>query len=323
MQMPDYLVSTVENSEIRLPIKIFHDVKQLKPLLNETSWQILQLLSKKPMYPAEIAKKLDLHEQKVYYCIKRLRSAGLLELQKTEEKQGALAKYFASKFDSFAIAPDLQEAVKKKEFSFAREKNKRLSPSIAKFFEPFISQEKLECKIVVGSADPHGEFKARARDNHLAVELSAFLASLANEVKYPLVFLDTMLASLDSENSNLVVVGGPITNKLTNEINKQLPIKFVSNNGHFVIKSTITGKEYSEDAIGIIQKIPHPNFAKKSILLIAGNRNAGTKAAIIALIKHLNEAVKPNLFDKTKQAKVVEGLDLDSDGQIDNVEIKE
>ncbi|MDP2974512.1 MAG: hypothetical protein Q8N60_05665, partial [Candidatus Diapherotrites archaeon] len=63
--MADFLVNTVENSEIRLPVKIFHDVQQLKPLLNATAWQILLLLSKKPMYPAEIAKALNVHEQKV------------------------------------------------------------------------------------------------------------------------------------------------------------------------------------------------------------------------------------------------------------------
>ncbi len=321
--MADFLVSMVENSEIRLPVKIFHDVQQLKPLLNATAWQILLLLSKKPMYPAEIAKALNVHEQKVYYCIKQLRGAGLLELQKTEEKQGALAKYFSSKFDCFAIAPSLEQAARKKEFSFAREKKKELPQSIKQFFEPFITEGRLDCKIVVGSTDPHGEFKARARDTHLAVELAAFLASLANEVSFPLVFLDTMIQSIEDENSNLVIVGGPITNKLSSELNQHLPIRFVSSNGHFVIKSTVTGKEYSEDAIGIIQKIQHPKFAKKSILLIAGNRNSGTKAAIIALIKQLSEAVKPNLFDKTKHAKVVEGLDLDSDGQIDNAEIKE
>lgn len=321
--MADYLVASVENSEVRIPTKIFHDVKQLRPLLNETAWQILQLLGSKPMYPAEIAKKLNIHEQKVYYCIKQLKGAGLVEVQRTEEKQGALAKYFSSKFDSFAVAPNLQQAAKKKEFSFSREKGRSLSPAARQFFEPFISGGRLDCKIIVGSTDPHGAFKARARDTHLAVELAAFLASLADEVNFPLVFLDTMIPSVESENSNMIIVGGPITNKLTGEINSRLPVEFVSSNGHFVIKSTVTGKEYSEDAIGIIQKIQHPRFAKKSILVIAGNRNAGTKAAIIALIKNTAEAVKPNLFDKEKQAKVVEGLDLDGDGQIDNAEIKE
>ncbi|MCX6799074.1 MAG: S-layer protein [Candidatus Diapherotrites archaeon] len=321
--MADYLVSSVGNSEVRIPTKIFHSVEQLKPVLNVTAWQILQLLGSKPMYPAEIAKKLNIHEQKVYYCIKQLRNAGLIEVQKTEERQGALAKYFSSKFDSFAVAPNLQEAGKKKEFSYTRERGKAVPSEVRQFFEPFILNGKLDCKIVVGSTDPHGPFKARARDNHLAVELAAFLASLAEEVNFPLVFLDTMVPSVEAENSNLVIVGGPITNKLTGEINNQLPVRFFSSNGHFVIKSTITGKEYSEDAVGIIEKIQHPRFAKKSILLIAGNRNAGTKAAIIALIKNLKETIKPNLFDKGKSAKVVEGLDLDGDGQIDNAEIKE
>ena len=65
------------------------------------------------------------------------------------------------------------------------------------------------------------------------------------------------------------------------------------------------------------------NFKNKFILLVAGNRNAGTKAAITALAKHVHDILKPNLFNQSFQAKVVEGADLDGDGQIDDVEIKE
>jgi len=44
---------------------------------------------------------------------------------------------------------------------------------------------------------------------------------------------------------------------------------------------------------------------------------------IVALVKKFDEIMKPNLFDESKTAKVVEGLDLDGDGNIDDVEIKE
>ncbi|MDO8627278.1 MAG: helix-turn-helix domain-containing protein, partial [Candidatus Diapherotrites archaeon] len=78
-------------------------VKGLKPLLNENCWQILKLLAVKPSYPAQIAKQLNLHEQRVYYFIKLLRKAGLVEIDKTLEIQGALAKYFRPSFQAISF----------------------------------------------------------------------------------------------------------------------------------------------------------------------------------------------------------------------------
>lgn len=312
----------LEGRTVSLPTKVFQDVKRLKPLLNENCWQIVGLLSKQAMYPAEIAKKLNLHEQKVYYYIKQLKNAGLIEVVKTEELHGALAKYYAANFKSLALVPSLDNLKSNKEFSFSA-RSKGLSPELEEFLAPFIGQGKFNAKIVLGSPDPHGQFKARARDNHLAVELAAFFGSLCSQLDFPLIYLDTMIASLKEENSNLILVGGPITNRLTQEVNDLLPIKFVPFGGHFKVKSEASGQEYTDDAIGVIQKIPHPNFKNKFILLVAGNRNAGTKAAITALAKHVHDIIKPNLFNKSFQAKVVEGADLDGDGQIDEVEIKE
>ena len=59
------------------------------------------------------------------------------------------------------------------------------------------------------------------------------------------------------------------------------------------------------------------------ILHIAGLRNSGTKAAILAFLKHFNEVKKGNLYDYTFESHVVEGLDLDSDGIVDDVEFLE
>ncbi|MDR0492789.1 MAG: winged helix-turn-helix domain-containing protein, partial [Nitrososphaerota archaeon] len=45
---------------------------QLKTILGSLSWKILTILSKKEMYPLEIAKQLGMHEQKIYYHIRKL-----------------------------------------------------------------------------------------------------------------------------------------------------------------------------------------------------------------------------------------------------------
>ncbi len=44
---------------------------------------------------------------------------------------------------------------------------------------------------------------------------------------------------------------------------------------------------------------------------------------MIAFIKHFNEIIKGNKNDPKIMAKVVEGVDLDSDGIVDDVEFLE
>ena len=299
--------------------KIFDDPEKLKPLLSKTGWKIFQLLNEKAYYSAEIAKKLGLHEQKVYYYINQLKKNNLIEVERTEEKFGALAKYFKAKFNAFSLIAGEE---KRKEFEVSG-KEKKLDKKLEEFFSPFIEKGKFNAKIVVGSPDPHGSFKARARDAFLAVELSAFFGSLSKELRYPIVFLDTEIDSLKNENSNLIVIGGILTNTLTKTVNSKLNAGFIPFGGRWIIQSKASKKEFNEDAVGFIEVIRHPFFARKKIMVIAGNRNAGTKAAIIALVRHSNEIAKPNFFNEKLQSKIVEGIDLDGDGKIDNAEIKE
>lgn len=323
--MDSFLEINESGKSKRIKTKVFEDVSSIKPLINENSWKILQLLHKKPMYPAQIAKTLKLPEQKVYYYIKQLRNASLIEVSKTEELQGALAKYYTARFDSFALLPSFENIPEEKHSIKSKAMARELSPEIKEFFSPFITNSVLDTKIIVGSPDPHGKFKARARDSHFAADLTAFLSSLASEINFPLIFLDTSISSLETENSNLIIVGGPITNKLTQELNdsNKLPIQFIPFGGRWIMKSIASGKEYTEDSLGVIQKIPHPFFPGKSILLIAGNRSVGTRAAILSLIKNLDEIIKPNQFSKEIHARIMEGLDIDGDGLIDDIEIKE
>ena len=72
-----------------------------------------------------------------------------------------------------------------------------------------------------------------------------------------------------------------------------------------------------------IVKAKNPFNPEKSILLLAGRRYSGTRAAIIAFLKNFKEIAKGNIHDKNVYAKVVEGTDLDSDGIVDNVEFRE
>ncbi len=73
----------------------------------------------------------------------------------------------------------------------------------------------------------------------------------------------------------------------------------------------------------MIVKAVNPFNKDKRILVIAGKRFSGTRAAIIAFLKHFNEIVTGNKFNNNINARVVEGLDIDSDGIVDEVEFLE
>src|SRR3972149_9084151 len=88
------LVQEEGNSQKVKEISIMHDARNLKLILGKLSWQILTLLSKEAMYPLEIARRLGVHEQKVYYHIRKLAASGAITVEREEKKKGATAKYY-------------------------------------------------------------------------------------------------------------------------------------------------------------------------------------------------------------------------------------
>ena len=87
--------------------------------------------------------------------------------------------------------------------------------------------------------------------------------------------------------------------------------------------SSISNKTYHTDETGVIIKIKNPFNDKKQILLLAGKRYAGTKAVIISFLRYFDEVCKGNKYNNKVYAKVIEGIDLDSDGIVDDVSILE
>jgi hypothetical protein len=60
------LLQDHDNKQEAKEISILSDSQKLKMMLGSLSWKILTILSKKEMYPLEIAKQLGMHEQKIY-----------------------------------------------------------------------------------------------------------------------------------------------------------------------------------------------------------------------------------------------------------------
>jgi len=301
-------------------ITIFEDPEILRSVLSKLSWKILQLLSEKEMYPMEVARKLNVHEQKVYYHIRKLTKAGVIKVVREEEKKGAVAKYYKASFPAMGVElPFGYQRINRFPVTNIDEKMKR-------FLSPLIKDGTFDGKIVVGSPDPHGPFKARARDGHYAAYLTLFLGQLVDLPEDFPIKLDVDVKVEKEESNNLILVGGPGTNLITQEFNEFLPICFnmmPSEHGFLLggMVSEKTQKVYTADNIGLIARIANPWNRNKSVIVLAGNKAVGTKACVLALTKFWKKTLKN--FGDEKFAVVIQGFDLDGDGKVDSIEVLE
>ena len=302
-------------------ISMLDDSQKLKMILGSLSWKILTLLAKKEMYPLEIARQLGMHEQKVYYHTRKLAKAGAITVVREEKKKGATAKYYKTVSQAFGI-----------EFPSGYKPIQNLctlsiDSQLQAFFKEFIKDGVFDGKIVVGSPQPHGPFKTSARDGHYAAHLSLFLGQLA---KMPIEFavkLDVDVKVEKEEKNNLILVGGPGTNLLTQEINEYLPIKFIMHSSEqgFLLGGLSSKKSmqiYTSDVSGLIAKIVNPWDKNKRIVVLAGNKAVGTKACVLALTNFWKKTLQ-KYKDENTFAVVIQGFDLDGDGKVDSIEVSE
>lgn len=258
--------------------------------------RIMKAIAAEPKYPKQMARELRVHEQRVYYHIKQLEKKGYIRVARKEEKGGALAKFYSLSSPAFFVRFG--------EFQDARRMPR--STNIA----PFIVDGKLDAKIIVGSPEPHGPERARSRDISFAVDLALFLGTFLTKTEKPAVIEDKNVHAHDL-NENLIIIGGPITNKVTKMVNDKLAVRFGKN------KNIVAGKRiYKHDECGFIVKADSPFREGKKIMVIAGKRYSGTKAAVLAFMRHFDGIEKKN-------CTVVEGLDNDGDGEVDDVRILE
>ncbi len=302
-------------------INLQTDPQKLKAMLGDLSWKILSMLSKKEMYPLEIAKQLGMHEQKVYYHIRKLVKAGAIKVEREEKKKGATAKYYKTVSSAFGI-----------EFPHGYKPIESLcllgiSDGLQEFFKEFIDNGTFNGKIVVGSPQAHGPFKTSARDGHYAAHLALFLGQFAKLPSEFAVKLDVDVKAEKEDKNNLILVGGPGTNLLTQEVNEYLPIKFImqsSEQGFLLggLSSKKTDRVYTSDLSGLVAKIVNPWDKTKRIIVLAGNKAVGTKACVIALTNFWKTTLAKYQGEDTF-AVVISGFDLDGDGKVDSIEVRE
>ena len=278
-------------------------------LNTDLSVKILEELAKKPSCAMDIARKLKEHEQKIYYHLRRLEKAGVIKIIRTEERAGALAKIFS------VSSPFISVKIFDGEYLV----DAKTRPKEIEFFRPFVDRGRLDATIVIGSPDPHGKYGAQSSDGGAAIDLGLFLGSFLSHA-VPNYKLDTEINEKDLKK-NLILIGGPKANILIDKINEKLPIYFDPKH-EFNVVSTFSKSVYSDDNIGIIVRIKNPFAKDKEILVLSGRRFKGTRAAILALVKYIR---KIEIGNKSNEgiARIVQGIDRDADGRIDDVEFLE
>lgn len=304
------VIDNIRESTVSLPAKVIDDT-QIKSISSALALKILKELAKKPSYPMRLSKKLKVHEQKIYYHIRKMEKSGIIEVIRKEEVHGTSANVYAPVSPSLVIT-----LVRMKSGPVIQ----RMSDDSKKFLEPLIKSGLFDGTIVIGSPDPHGPFMSRSRDGYYGVDLGLFLGTFLNNVSELHVRLDTEVRSEDLQK-NLLLLGGPAVNMITAKINSKLPVYFDQKN-NWCIHSSISKKIYYEESCGLICKLKNPFNKKKQMIILAGKRHAGSRAITIAFLKYYSEIIKGNNYDKSP-CKIVQGLDKDSDGIVDDVRFLE
>ncbi len=316
------LLTEEGNKQKAKEIAILQNPQDLKMILGNLSWRILTILSQKPMYPLEIARQTGIHEQKIYYHIRKLEHSGAIAIQRVEKKKGATAKYYETVSQAFGV-----------EFIGGYKPMHRpsllaISQKVQDFFKEFNDPDgAFDGKIVVGSPTPHGPFKTSARDGHYAARLTFFLGQFLKMPKDFSIKLDVDVKAEKEEKNNLILVGGPGTNLITQDLNDFLPSHFSmqSNQQGFLFGGLVsqkTGVVYTADVAGLVAKIQNPWDKTKSIIVLAGNKEVGTKACVLSLTNFWGKTLQ-NYHEGSNFAAVIQGFDLDGDGKVDSVEVAE
>ena len=310
-----YLLLKERRNDRLLPARILSDPKTAQLILQPMRWRILGELVNEGKCAKDLAQTFRTSEQVICYHLRELERAGLVSLEKTVKKRGATAKYYRAEEKAVAIVPRSSGKAN------LVEAGQVLSEPSAKILEPFISRGHFDGHIVLGSPDAHGIFSSRARCGDRATDLALFIGSLLPITRESVVRLDTELPEQDL-GRNLVVVGGPRVNTVTLTLNEFLPITYELT-GHNMMISRLSGRSYAGEEEGAIQLIVNPNNQQNKALVIAGNSYLGTRAAVLGFIKYTDEVARGNTSNRSVISRVVTGIDLNSDGLVDDVQFLE
>ncbi len=283
-------------------------------LSSSLAWRILQELARAPDYPNALASRLKIHEQKVYYHVRRLEAAGFLKVVREEAKRGASARVLAPTAEAFAVL--LKSHASPVPFTALPR-----GGVVARFLEEFSREGRFEGAIVVGSPYPHGPFLTTARDSPYAVQLGFFLGRLFTAPKGLVTRLDTEVKAAGPGRENMILVGGPVANIITMDLNPHLAVDFDWKEA-WRVESSRTRRSYVEEDVGLVAKVRSPWNPEHTIVILSGLHYQGTLSSILGLTE-FPDAVLEGYESGSDFYRVVSGQDRDGDGRIDTVSVLE
>lgn len=302
------LLEKFRNKHYFQPIEIV-DARRLAAATHPLAFHLLTKLSHKPAYPKILAQELGVDLQKVYYHVQKLERAGLIKVIREERRKGGVCKYYSTSARAFGF-----------ELSSNKELLKPREEKLKHFFQEFLGS-RFNGLIVVGAPTPHGPYLTAARDGYCAVQLAMWLGNYCELPEQWVVKLDTEVKTSKELKQNLIVIGGPIANTLSAELNPKLKVRFEYEAG-WQIRSGRSGKCYREEEVGLIAKFRNPFDFDKVVVMLAGLRYAATKACVLALTKYPQIVLKHYAVDQEFYA-VIKGLDKDGDGVVDEIRVLE
>jgi len=284
-----------ENEGKKYPFKgLVIDEEQMRVISNPKRIKILELLIKKGLLSGEeIASLMNEDVFSIYYHLRKLEESGLIHIKERIHVRNFEEKKYSFNVDALVLFLNRDFETK----SFIRDQDSAFKGVI-----------------VVGSPDAHGKFNLRARDGYLAGILSHFLGNMGWDID---VALDTLFDKEEYESKNYIfVIGGPLTNMTTYELNKRMKVYYDEKMHYRSIRSEITKNQYNEENIALIGKIKMNDLW---YVLLSGINIVSTELSINAFKSLYNEIIN----SEEEQYFVIEGIDKDSDGRIEHYEILE
>jgi DNA-binding transcriptional ArsR family regulator len=284
----------------------------MKVLGNDLALKIVKELARHPCCAIDVARKLKVHEQKVYYHMRKLEKYGFIYSVSSERRYGMIAKIYN------VVSPVISAKLFEKGVEMKESFNIPVPKEVSDFFYPFVDDGKLNAKIIVGDPSPHGEYDEPARDGIHIIGLAAFLGTIVRNLDAPIYKLDVEVKEEELKN-NLILVGNPKNNVIIDKIAAHMPVKFDFEKNQIILPNKNT---YKDPRIGVILKLSNPFDNSKKLLLICGFRSRGVRAAMLAITKYMDKLLK-DLNLNEDSIKVVEGVDKDGDMVVDDVKILE
>ena len=301
------LIESLENGEQKVYNSVFVEHQHVNILSNDLALQIVSKLAQTKACAMDLSRELNQHEQKIYYYLRKLETAGVIKKVGTERRFGMIAKMYS------AVSPIV--ATKLYDDGSIITSNNGGNTHLHKLLNTFVENGKLNAKIVVGDTYPHGKYNKPDLFSLFLIDFFLALGSKINNLNSQSYEIDVFIKKSDLEENNIILIGNNMSNTIIESVNDKIPVHFTD---HETIKSKITNKEYNDPRIGVIIKCDNPFNKNKGMLLIGGTTCRSMRAVNTALLSGLKE-----ISDHSNFYMIVEGLDKNGDGIIDDAKILE